>query len=209
MPPGKNMAAGITSISSRIEFVEFVEFIEFMERKRSTDSEQLTDLVAVARVVKPRGIKGEVVADLLTDFPERFDGLENVTALTPNAQRRRLTIERYWFQSGRIVLKFDGVDSIDEAEALRDAEICVPESEAIELEEGEFYDWELAGCTVETIKGERIGTVRELMRTGGAELLVIDGAKEFLIPFVEAICVEVDLENKLIRIDPPEGLLEF
>lgn len=186
-----------------------MEFIEFMERKRSTDSEQLTDLVAVARVAKPRGIKGEVVADLLTDFPDRFDGLENVTALTPNAQRRRLTIERYWFQSGRIVLKFDGIDSIDEAEALRDAEICIPESEAVELEEGEFYDWELVGCTVETIKGERIGTVRELMRTGGAELLVIDGAKEFLIPFVEAICVEVDLENKLIRIDPPEGLLEF
>lgn len=167
------------------------------------------ELVAVAKIAKPRGIKGEVIADLLTDFPERFDGLERVTAVMPDASRQELTIERHWFQSGRIVLKFVGIDSIEDAETLRNAEICVPESDAVELEEGEFYDWELAGCSVETVDGEPIGTVRELMRTGGTELLVVDGAKEFLIPFAEAICVEVDIENKLIKVDPPEGLLEF
>jgi 16S rRNA processing protein RimM len=107
------------------------------------------------------------------------------------------------------VLKFAGIDSIDAAGTLRNAEICVPESQAVELEEGEYYDWELAGCTVENLDGEAIGTVRELMRTGGTELLVVDGAKEYLIPFAEAICIEVDIDNKLIRIDPPEGLLEF
>lgn len=180
-----------------------------MERKSSTDSEQLTDLVAVARVAKPRGIKGEVVADLLTDFPERFAALEIVTAVMPNAQRRELTIEKHWLQSRRIVLKFAGIDSIDAAETLRNAEICVSEDDAVELEEGEFYDWELAGCSVETVDGEQLGTVRELMRTGGTELLVVDGAKEFLIPFAEAICVEVDIDNKVIRIDPPDGLLDF
>lgn len=167
------------------------------------------ELVAVAKVARPRGIKGEVVADILTDFPERFDALEKVTAVMPDASRRELTIEKHWFQSGRIVLKFAGIDSIDEAETLRDAEICVPEDEAVELEEGEFYDWELAGCSVETVGGEAIGTVRELMRTGGTELLVVDGTKEFLIPFAEAICIEVDVDNKRIVIDPPEGLLEF
>lgn len=167
------------------------------------------ELVAVAKVARPRGIKGEVIADLLTDFPERFDGLETVTAVMPDTGRRELTIERHWLQSGRIVLKFVGIDSIEEAETIRNAEICVFESEAVELEEGEFYDWDLAGCSVETVEGETIGTVREIMRTGGPEILVVDGAKELLIPFAEAICVEVDIDNKLIRIDPPEGLLEF
>lgn len=167
------------------------------------------ELVAVAKVARPRGIKGEVVADILTDFPERFDALEKVTAVMPDASRRELTIEKHWFQSGRVVLKFAGIDSVDEADTVRNAEICVPEDEAVELEEGEFYDWELAGCSVETVGGEPIGRVRELMRTGGTELLVVDGAKEFLIPFAEAICVEVDVDNKKILIDPPEGLLEF
>ncbi len=167
------------------------------------------ELVAVAKVARPRGIKGEVIADLLTDFPDRFDGLETVTGVMPDASRRELTIERHWFQSGRVVLKFAGIDTIEEAEPLRNAEICVPESDAVELEIGEFYDWDLAGCRVETVEGETIGTVREIMRTGGPEILVVDGAKEFLIPFAEAICVEVDIDNKLIRIDPPEGLLEF
>jgi 16S rRNA processing protein RimM len=107
-------------------------------------------------------------------------------------------------------LKTSGFDSINESEALINAEICVPESEAVELEEDEFYDWQLEGCAVETVGGERIGTVRELMRTGGTEnLVVINGSKDYLIPFAESICVEVDIENKLIRVDLPEGLLEF
>lgn len=169
----------------------------------------MDDLVAIARIVKPRALKGEVVAEILTDFPERFDGLDNITALMPDARRRKLTIEDYWFQSGRVVLKFSGVDSVQEAEALRGAEICVLEDETVELDDDEFYDWQLVGCTVETTEGQRIGRVRELMRTGGTELLVVDGAKEFLIPFAGAICVGVDIDSKLIRIDPPEGLLDF
>lgn len=169
----------------------------------------MNDLVAVAKIAKPRGIKGEVIADILTDFPERFDGLENVTAVLPDGLQRELTIEDHWFQSGRIVLKFAGIDTIDDAETLRNAEICVSEDEAVLLEEGEYFDWQIAGCRVETVEGDPIGTVREIMRTGGTEILIVDGEKEYLIPFVEAICVEVDIENKLIKVDPPEGLLEF
>ncbi|HSU25251.1 MAG TPA: ribosome maturation factor RimM [Pyrinomonadaceae bacterium] len=170
----------------------------------------MVDLVTVAKIIRARGLKGEAVAELLTDFPERFEGLVDVSAVLPAGERRDLKIEGFWFQKGRIVLKFEGVDSIEAAEELRDAEICVEQSEAVELEEGEFFDWELEGCTVETVEGVRIGKVRELMRTGGTEILVVeDGEKEFLIPFAEAICVEVNTEAKLIRVDPPEGLLEF
>ena len=168
------------------------------------------ELVAIARVVRTRGLRGEVVADVLTDFPERFEGLAEVTAVFPDEHREPLKIEGFWFQKDRVVLKFAGYDSVETGESLRDAEICIPEADAVELEEDEFYDFELAGCRVETVDGVPIGTVRELMRTGGTENLVVDGGeREHLIPFAESICVEVDIENKLIRIDPPEGLLEF
>lgn len=169
----------------------------------------MDELVAVARVVKPRGIKGEVACEMLTDFPERFEGLESVTAVLPDGGKRELTIEEHWFQQDRLVLKFTGVDSIEDAETLRNAEICVSESNVVELADGEFFDWQLEGCRVETIDGQSLGKVTELMRTGGTEILVVKGDKEYLIPFAESICVEVDIDNKRIVIDPPEGLLDF
>lgn len=168
------------------------------------------DLVAIAKLAKPRGLKGEMAAVILTDFPDRFQGLKDVKAIFPDGRQLDLKIEDFWFQKDRIILKFLGFDSVEQAETLRDAEICVPETEAVELDEGEFFDWELEGCAVETMAGEKIGMVRELMRTGASEILVVAGSgKEYLIPFAEKICPEVDVENKLIRIDPPEGLLDF
>lgn len=173
-------------------------------------TQRVDDLVAVAKIARARGLRGEVVADVLTDFPERFDVLERVTAVKPDGLQVDLKIERFWFQNGRIVLKFEGLDSVEEAEGLRDAEVCIRESEAVELADDEFFDWELQGCSVETVEGEHVGIVKELMRAGGTEILVVEGGeKEFLIPFAAAICVEIDLEGKSIKIDPPEGLLEF
>jgi 16S rRNA processing protein RimM len=170
----------------------------------------MEELVAIAKIAKPRGLRGEVVADILTDFPERFANLESVVAVSANGTRTDLKIEDSWFQKGRVVLRFAGIDSVEDAQALRDVEICIPESAVAELEEGEFFDWQLEGCEVETIEGEKIGTVREIMRTGGTELLVVEnGSQEFLIPFAASICPEVDVESRKIRIDPPEGLLEF
>ena len=170
----------------------------------------MDELVAIAKIVRTRGLKGEVVADILTDFPERFEILDDVTAVRENGERFALKIEKSWFQNGRVILKFAGFDSIGSGETLRNIEICLSESEAVELKADEYFDWELAGCMVETVSGELIGSVRELMRTGGTELLVVDGeAKEYLIPFANAICIEVDIENKVIKVDPPDGLLEF
>lgn len=167
------------------------------------------DLVAVARLAKPRGLKGELIGDILTDFPERFDALDEVTLVMPDGSRRELAIDDHWFQSGRIVLRFGGVDTVEKAEELRNAEVCVTEADAVELESDEFYDWQLEGCRVETTEHTLIGTVRELLRTGGTEILIVNGEKDYMIPFAESICVEVDIENKLIVVDLPEGLLDF
>ncbi|HEX7997776.1 MAG TPA: ribosome maturation factor RimM [Pyrinomonadaceae bacterium] len=171
------------------------------------------ELVAVARGVRTRGLRGELVAELLTDFPERFEGLERLIAISASGSRTQLALEDHWFQSGRIILKFAGYDSIEEASALIGCEFAVTEAERVELPEDEFYDWELEGCRVETIEGEEIGRVRGVLRTGGGvEVLAVDNAqtgREHLIPLAEEICVEINIEQKLIRVDAPEGLLEF
>jgi 16S rRNA processing protein RimM len=170
----------------------------------------MEELVAIAKIVKPRGLRGEVLADVLTDFPERFERLETVIALFADRTRKDLKIEDLWFQKDRIVLRFAGFDSIDAAEELRNVELCIPESESVSLAEGEFFDWELEGCDVETLDGKPVGIVQNIMRTGGTEILVVKGSgKEYLIPFAETICTEVDIAKKVIRVDPPEGLLEF
>ena len=170
----------------------------------------MEDLVAIAKIIKPRGLRGEVVADILTDFPERFDRLDDAIVLFPDGTRKDLKIDNAFFQKDRVVLTLSGVDSPEAAETFRNAEICVRETEAAQLDEGEFFDWQLEGCDVVTSNGDRLGTVREVMRTGGTEVLVVDGPeKEYLIPFAESICTEVDIDKKTIVVDPPEGLLEF
>ncbi len=169
------------------------------------------DLIVVARVARTRGLRGEVVADLYTDFPGRFEGLESVIAIGPDGSRRSLQIEEHWFHGNRIVFKFAGYDSIDAAKDLAGYQLAIPASERIELPEDHFYDWELTGCRVESVDGKLIGQVSEVMRTGGVEVLVVAAVegREILIPMAREICVEIDIEQRLIRVDPPEGLLEL
>jgi 16S rRNA processing protein RimM len=169
------------------------------------------ELVAVALVVKVRGVRGEVVADLLTDYPDRFERLSELIAVFPGGERRRLALESSWLHGARVVLKFGGYDTPEASAALVSCQLAVPESEAVELAEDEFFDWQLEGCRAITVEGEEIGIVREVLRTGGeAPVLLIrdERGRENLVPFVAAICVEVDTERKQIRVDAPEGLLE-
>jgi 16S rRNA processing protein RimM len=168
------------------------------------------ELIAVARVVKVRGVRGEVAAHLLTDFPERFDGLAELVAIDAAGTRETLAIENSWLHGGRVILKFAGYDSPEAAQVLVGRELAVPETEAVELDEDEFYDWQLIDCRVETIDREEVGRVAEVLHTGAAPVLVVrDGTREHLIPLAESICVEIDTAAKLIRVDPPEGLLEM
>lgn len=172
--------------------------------------ESSPDRVAIARTVRSRGLKGELVAELLTDFPDRFEGLKEVIGVFPDGREESLEIERFWFQKERIVLQFCGVGSLTDAEHLIGIEICVPGSDVVELRENEFFDWQLQECKVSTVEGEDLGRVKEVMRTGAGEILVVEGrAKEYLVPFVEAICVSVEFAEKKIVVDPPDGLLDL
>ncbi len=177
----------------------------------SPSEETRDDLIIVARAVRTRGLKGELVADILTDFPDRFEHISELTGVGSSGERKRLELENYWFQNDRMVLKFAGYDTIESAKALVGYEFGLPEAERVQLSRDEFYDWELEGCLVEDKPGSIIGKVSEVMRTGGVELLVVEDAagEEILIPMAQAIVVEIDISRKKILIDPPEGLLDL
>ncbi|CAN5671356.1 ribosome maturation factor RimM [soil metagenome] len=169
-------------------------------------------VVAVARAVKTRGLKGEIVAELLTDFPDRFADVYQLIAIAPDGKRSVVELESYWFHQARVILKLAGFDNPQTASALVGCEFAVPESSRVQLSEGQFYDWELEGCVVETTSGIPIGHVRGVMRVGGgAEMLVVEGddRHEHLIPMVQSIVIDIDKGRKRIRIDPPQGLLEL
>ena len=168
------------------------------------------DLVLIARAVKTHGLKGEVVAELLTDFPERFEDLEEVVLVSPGGEQKAGSIEDFWFQKDRVVLKVGGYDDVDAAKELIGYEFAVPESDRVQLEDGEFYDWELEGCTVK-VGDESIGQVRSVLKTGGTEILIVidESGKEKLVPLASDIVVEIDTSAKTITVDPPEGLLDL
>lgn len=178
---------------------------------KSQSQETRDDLIIVARAVRTRGLKGELLADLLTDFPERFEQVSELMGVSPRGVCSPFELEKYWFQNDRIVLKFSGYDTIELAKTLLGYEFGVPEAERVQLAEDEFYDWQLEGCLVETTLGLAIGKVREVMRTGGVELLVVerDEQSEIFVPLTAAIVTEIDVSQKKILIDPPEGLLDL
>ena len=169
-----------------------------------------SELVVIARAVRPRGLKGEIVAELLTDFPDRFEVLEELILVSPSGERTTKRLEDYWFQNDRVVLKVAGYDDVDTARELVGFEFAVPEHDRVPLPADHYYDWELAGCTVK-LGEESIGTVSSVLKTGGAEILVVTdkSGQERLIPLAESIVTQVDTAGKLIVIDPPEGLLDL
>ena len=116
------------------------------------------------------------------------------------------------FRTGNnyFLLKFEGVNSIEEALDLVGAEVQVPEKELSPPRSGEFYLFKLVGCTVFSVEGFEVGVVEGVIPAAGNNLLqVIKDGKEILVPFTESICIEVNTFEKRIRIDPPKGLLDL
>lgn len=163
------------------------------------------ELVTIGRLIKPQGRKGEVLAEVLSDHPERFPSLRRAFVPGEGGQAREVTISSRWPHKGRFVLKFEGVDSIDEAEALRGVEIRIGEEELRALPEGSYYHHQLKGLRVEDPQGTFLGVVEDVMVTGGenAVLVVRGPAGEFLMPLAATFVRRVALdEGRLVAIAP-------
>lgn len=171
--------------------------------------------LAIARIARSRGRRGEVVADILTDFPARFEDLRQAFLEQPGQSPKALDVEHAWFHKGRVVLKFSGIDSIESASRLRGLHVLILRDQRTQLPPHHYYFWELQGCRVIVERqGERyeVGMVTYVEPTGGVDLLhVARGGHrgEVLIPLAQAICKQIDTPGKTIVIDPLEDLLDL
>jgi 16S rRNA processing protein RimM len=173
-------------------------------------------LVLVGQVAKPHGLRGEVVINPDTDWPdERFaPGARLLMRQAPQApaaaaRETMVTVATVRFHNGRPIVRFEGRDSIDQVETLGGATLWIRADSRPPLPEGHYYHDALIGCDVDTVAGARVGQVTRIDTFGSAPLLVVtDGRHEVLIPLAEAICVRIDPAARSIVIDPPEGLLE-
>jgi len=198
--------------------------------------DSVSQWIVLARILRPQGRRGEVLADLSTDFPERFAqhpavwlapaGFADDT-LAPSARTASpepATIDAHWLpvgrNAGRIVLHFAGVDSIDKAEQLAGKEVLIPIAERMPLDPGAAYISDLVGCTVYD-RGNALGIVdsvefpttpdgtRRLEDAAPLLALTSPTGDEILIPFANAYLVDMDLPGKTIRMSLPDGLADL
>lgn len=177
--------------------------------------------VTVARILRPHGRRGEVAAEILTDFPERLGNLKQVQLCVGRMDGgkesgekpgRSVAVRSCWLsqsRGGQAIFHFEGSDSISEAERLVGLEVRIPLAERMPLPSGSYYVTDLIGCEVREA-GAAIGVVRDVEFTGGTPLLAVDSQRgELLIPLAQEICVNVDLAARRIDVVLPEGLREL
>ncbi len=168
------------------------------------------DLISIARIARPHGIRGEVVADILTDFPARFETLEEVLAVRGKEIIGSLKIEKSRFHQDRLLLKFVGYDEPNKADELRGVSLVISPDELVELPENEYFIFDLVGCEVFTLDQQIIGVVVKVEDFGAAPLLVVkQDDREMMIPMTHEICPEIDTAAKRIVVNPPVGLLDL
>ena len=169
-----------------------------------------SEMAVVGRIARAHGIRGQVIVNLETDFPEeRFrPGAQLFIQRNGVVEALRLTTVR--FQHERPVMGIDGVETMNDAETFVGHELRVPLDWLAPLPQGTFYRHDLIGCRVETRAGEPVGLVEDVEGTVGGSRLVVRGERgEVLVPLVHEICTAIDPAAKRIVVEPPEGLLDL
>jgi 16S rRNA processing protein RimM len=175
------------------------------------------DWILLAHIVRPQGRRGEVLAEILTDFPQHFPQRKQLFLRPPGERQpgvmREAKVESHWLHKGRVVLKFSQVDSISDAETLRDFDVVIPREERVPLEGDAVYVSDLLGMRVIDVRGgseNDVGEIADVEPEGaGPAMLVIrtPAGEERLIPFVRAYLRKTDIAGRRMDMDLPEGLL--
>jgi 16S rRNA processing protein RimM len=167
-------------------------------------------MALVGRIARGHGLKGQVIVNLETDFPEERFQPGAVLFVERGGQVEPLTITTVRFHRERPVIGLRGIESIADAQPLAGLELRVPLDTLAALPQGVFYRHDLIGCRVETTTGGSVGVVSDVEGTMAGSRLVIDGARgEILVPLAAEICREIDPVGKRIVIEPPDGLIEL
>ena len=164
----------------------------------------------VGVIVKTHGIKGEVKVYPTTDSPLRFEDLTHVK-LKLGKTVRELEIEQVRFFKNLVILKFKGIDNINDVEQYKGADLYIPREEGQELEEGEYYIADIIDIRVITDTGEELGTVKDVLETGANDVYIVKrkGQKDLLIPATEECILNVDIEQNIMTVHLLDGLLDL
>jgi 16S rRNA processing protein RimM len=189
--------------------------------------------VTVARILRARGNKGEVAAELLTDFPGRLPEIKEMFLRAESGARRGVALRQFWVERnhpGKAVFHFEGIDSINDAEKLRGLEVQIPFEQRAEVPSGSFFVTDLIGCSVFEIVATAspmssspcslaeapllLGKVRDVYFPGegqpGTPLLAVDTSRgEVLVPLAEDICTMIEITARRIEVKLPEGLRDL
>lgn len=170
--------------------------------------------LVVGRIAKAHGVTGELVVDVRTDDPdERFGAGKTMRLKRPRGgSESAVVLESVRPHGGRLLVRLPGVTDRDGADALRGCLFVVDSADLPPIEDpDEFYDHQLEGLAVRTVDGSPVGTVLEVLHTPAGELLSVrkESGDELLVPFVSAIVTSVSLADRVMVIDPPEGLLDL
>ena len=157
----------------------------------------MSDFLRVGKIVNTHGLKGEMKVMSLTEDPRRFDDLEFV--LIDGVERKILGCK---YQKDRIIVKIEGVDTIEEAEKYKTKIMEIPREYAIELEEDCYFIADLVQCYVYDTNGKELGKIDEVIQTKSNDVYWIKKPKELLIPVILDIVLDIDIDNKKIIIKP-------
>ena len=169
----------------------------------------VVDVVVIGRILRPHGIKGGIKVNLMTDWPERYRIGEPIYVSTEDRPGSWRVIKDMHLQNKRLILKFEGVDDCDSAEALRNHLLQVRADQRPQMNKDTYYVPDLIGCDVRTVEGKMVGTLKEILQNTPQDIYVIetDIGDDILIPAVKEFVKDINIGQGLITIDPIEGLI--
>lgn len=165
----------------------------------------------VGKIVNTHSLKGEVKVISSTDFEEqRFKKGNTLLVTRGNQVVREVVVESYRNHKNSLLVKFEGIDTIEEAEKLKTLQLKIDSDDLAELEENEFYFHEIIGCQVFDEQGNLLGEIVEILIPGANDVWVVKGenGKELLIPYIEDVVKKIDIANKRVEIELMEGLID-
>lgn len=168
----------------------------------------MTDVFRVGVITNTHGLRGEVKVFPTTDDPDRFNDLKEVI-LDTGKEKKTLEVASVKFFKNLVIVKFKGIDSIDDAEKYKSCDLYVTRENAVPLEEGECYIPDLIGLTVVTDEGEDFGILKDVIETGANLVFAVEhNGKEVLLPDIPECVLDVDIEKQLITVHIMKGLLD-
>ncbi|MGE5473111.1 MAG: ribosome maturation factor RimM [Ignavibacteriales bacterium] len=168
----------------------------------------MIEYLEIGKIINTHGVKGELKVLPLTDDARRFDKLESLF-IDQKGELKKYDIEYVRYHKGFVLLKVKGIESMEQADLLRNHVLKIHRKDAVRLPEGSYFICDIIGMQVNDISGRKLGLLQDVLKTGSNDVYIVkEEDKEILIPALKSVVKSVDLESKQMIVDLPEGIIE-